>query len=73
MTPWCAIISRDDTRSIYSLVSHYPYMQIRVQWLGLMLEETRQQAVLCCDRCLDYNIPVDIITSEALRVKNALE
>ncbi|KAF8323233.1 hypothetical protein DL93DRAFT_659083 [Clavulina sp. PMI_390] len=46
---------------------------LRVHWLGLLFEETRQQAVLCCDRCLDMRISVDVVTSEALRVKHALE
>lgn len=47
--------------------------QLRVHWLGLLLDETRDQVVLCCDHCLALNIPVDVIASEALRVKNALE
>jgi len=46
---------------------------LRVHWLGLLLDETRDQVVLCCDRCLALNIPVDVIASEALRVKNGLE
>lgn len=55
------------------IVSNAFCVQLRVHWLGLLLDETREQVVLCCDRCLALNIPVDMIASEALRVKNALE
>jgi hypothetical protein len=65
-------ISRN-TRASHRNVSDAFCGQLRVHWLGLLLDETREQVVLCCDRCLALNIPVDVIAFEALRVKNALD
>jgi len=45
---------------------------IRVHWLGLLLEETRQEAIAACDQCLGFRITVDTLNQEAMKVKTAL-
>lgn len=73
VTRWCGRSLTQCPRVLKHVVSDAFCGQLRVHWLGLLLDETREQVILCCDRCLALNIPVDVIASEALRVKNALD